>query len=320
MKSLISSLFLLFTTFAFSQYDFEPTEAHPFGLPNPEAPQEILDFAPLIGECNCKSTARKADQTWAKPVDMIWRFKYIMNGMGVQDETLKADGKHSGSIRQFIADSTKWYVHYYSSGAPTPNLPTWEGTKNKDGSIVLYREQKAPNGTAGFFRLTFFDMNKTGFKWEGAWVSPDESVVYPTWKIDCSRSENSADLGEKNNILAAAKNFSQAYMDGNLDVIADSYTTDAKIFPNNSPIIEGLEAIKKRWELPEGMTILHHELLPSEINILGNYAYDYGYYQGKTKQADGSIVTWGGKYVVVWKKVGDTWKMYLDIWNNVDNG
>ena len=116
MRILLTIFSICLVNIAFSQYEYEPSNENPYGLPNPDAPKELLDFAPLIGECNCKSVSRNADQTWAEPVDMIWRWKYIMNGMGVQDETLKADGKHSGSIRQFIADSTKWYVHYYSSG------------------------------------------------------------------------------------------------------------------------------------------------------------------------------------------------------------
>jgi len=317
MKSNYTFVFFIVTAFTFGQYDFEPSVENPFGLPSPKAPQEILDFAPLIGECDCKSVSRKADQTWADPVDMVWRWKYIMNGMGVQDETLKSDGKHSGSIRQFIADSTKWYVHYYSSGAPSTALPVWEGNKNKDGNIVLYNEQKAPNGMEGFFRLTFSDISSKGFKWEGAWVSPDESIVYPTWKIDCTKKESKSGAEEKEHILTVAKNFSKAYMDGDLDAIVNTYTTDGKILPNNTLVIEGHEALRKYWKVAEGTSILHHELNPREVNVLGNYAYDYGYYQGKTKQADGSIAEWKGKYVVVWKKVGEDWKMYLDIWNRV---
>ncbi|MGI9550627.1 MAG: YybH family protein [Aurantibacter sp.] len=319
MRTTITALALCLTTLVFSQYQYDPSAENPFGLPNPDAPQQLLDFAPLIGECNCKSVSRKADQTWAEPVDMIWRWKYIMNGMGIQDETLKADGKHSGSIRQFIADSTKWYVHYYSSGSPSIRLPSWEGNKNEEGNIVLYREQKAPNGMEGYFRLTFSEMSAAGFKWVGEWVNLDETITYPTWKIDCKKGESASANIEKEKILTAAKNFSKAYMDGNLDAIANAYTGDGKIFPNNTPIIEGREAIRKRWELPEGVQVLHHELNPEEVNLLGNYAYDYGYYQGKTKKVNGNIDEWKGKYVVVWKKVENDWKMYLDIWNRVQD-
>lgn len=187
MKILVTILLSIFSTsITIAQYDYEPTATHPFGQPHPDAPQQLKDFEPMIGVCDCKSTSRTPDGSWSDAVDMRWTFKYIMNGMAVQDETLKADGKHSGSIRQFIADSSKWYVHYYSSNAPSVVLPTWEG-KKKDGAIVLYRDQKSPNGIDGFYRLTFYDMSKTGYKWIGEWVSKDESIEYPTWKIDCAR-------------------------------------------------------------------------------------------------------------------------------------
>jgi ketosteroid isomerase-like protein len=313
----LSFFLLLVFTGSFAQYQFEPSNEHPYGLPNPAAPAELLDFAPLIGECDCTSVSRKADQSWAAPLDMIWRFKYIMNGMAVQDETLKADGKHSGSIRQFIPDSTLWYVHYYNSSAPSATLPTWEGNKNEEGNIVLYRQQKAPNGMDGSYRLTFSDISEDGFKWAGEWVSADESIVYPTWTIDCSRRVPTNTTEEKELILKKARAFSMAYMEADYESIANTYTEDGKIFPNNSAIIEGRDAIKKRWMLPEGSKVLDHQLLPEAINVMGNVAYDYGYYQGQTQGKSGLVTAFKGKYVVIWKKINGDWKMYLDIWNRV---
>jgi len=188
MKSLyfVAVLTVVCSGIVSAQYDFDSSSTHPYGLPNPEAPEQIKDFAPLIGKCECESITRNPDQSWKEPVPMTWTFKYIMNGMGVQDETLKADGRHSGSIRQFHKDSLRWYVHYYSSAAPTPTLSSWEGNK-KDGKIILYRDQKAPNGMDGYYRLTFYDISKEGYKWIGEWTSTDESIVFPTWKINCVR-------------------------------------------------------------------------------------------------------------------------------------
>lgn len=318
MKTLYAALILFLPFLVTAQYDYEPSVEHPYGLPNPDAPTELLDFVPLIGECHCKSEVRKPDQTWAEPVNMIWRFKYIMNGMAIQDETLKEDGAYSGSIRQFIPDSTRWYVHYYNSKSPSTVLPVWEGNKTKEGNIVLYREQKAPNGADGFYRITFQDIDENGFKWIGEWVDTTETVVFPTWKIDCSNGKiTKTDEFERNRILEAAQNFSKAYMNGDFDAIAQSYTADAKIFPNNADIISGREAIKQRWMLGAGVKILHHEIIPQEIKFFGDYAHDYGYFQGKTERKDGSTVAWKGKYVVVWKKENGDWKMYLDIWNRI---
>tara|TARA_R110002073_G_scaffold72537_1_gene177642 strand:- start:672921 stop:673460 length:540 start_codon:yes stop_codon:yes gene_type:complete len=163
---------------------YEASNAYPYGRINPKAPKEVADYAPLIGICDCTSQSRNADQTWAKPVKMTWKFKYIMNGMAVQDETLKEDGKHSGSIRQYSKDSAQWNVHYYASATVPTRLPTWTGNKKED-DIVLYRAQKAPNGLDGFFRLTFFEISTNGFNWVGEWVDKTEKIVFPTWKIQC---------------------------------------------------------------------------------------------------------------------------------------
>lgn len=172
---------------SFAQYDYAPSKAFPFGQANPKAPQQLKDYQPIIGLCDCKSVSRKPDGTWANAVEMTWKWEYILNGMVVRDETLKSDGTHSGSIRQFNTDSSKWYVHYYTSRVAVTHLPTWVGNRSEDGKIILYRNQKAPNGMEGFYRLTFYDMSKSGFKWVGEWVDKAEKIIYPTWKIECLR-------------------------------------------------------------------------------------------------------------------------------------
>lgn len=172
-----------------AQQEYEPSTKNPYGLPNPNAPVEIKDYQPMIGICDCKSVSRNSDQTWADSVDMTWEFKYIMNGNGVQDQTIKTDGKHSGSIRQYNVDSSKWYVHYYSSAGVTSTLSSWQGGKIGD-DMILYKEQKAPNGMDGFYKITFKDITKDGFNWLGEWVTLDESFKYPTWKIYCVKRKS----------------------------------------------------------------------------------------------------------------------------------
>ncbi len=308
-------LLLLFSIVSFSQNDYAASDTNPFGLPNPEAPEQIKDYQGLIGKCNCKSVSRNQDQTWADPIDMTWEWKYILNGMGVQDETIKSDGKHSGSIRQFIADSSKWYVHYYSSASPSTTLSTWEGAKTEDGNIVLYRDNTAPNGTAGWFRLTFYDISDLGYKWVGEWTDKSETTTFATWKIDCKReSKAKSDLDVINENIKA---FSQAYMNSDAEALANMYTEDGKIFPNNRLIMSGKTDLKNYWTVPEDVKILYHKVTPSEIHIENDTAYDYGYYEGKTLTKDKKEVSWKGKYIIVWKKVNGNWKIYLDIWNNV---
>jgi hypothetical protein len=183
------TLFCLISIPVFAQYDYEPNQEYPYGQLNPAAYPQTADFAPLIGVSECVSESRAPDGSWNDEVKMIWRWKYIMNGMAVQDETLKQDGLHSGSIRQFNADSSKWYVHYYASSAATSRLGVWEGGKTDNGNIVLYRDQAAPNGTEGYFRLTFYEITDKSFQWIGEWVDLGETFSYPTWKISCTKQK-----------------------------------------------------------------------------------------------------------------------------------
>ncbi len=119
-------------------------------------------------------------------------------------------------------------------------------------------------------------------------------------------------------IKANIEAFSEYVMASDYHNIAASYTKDGKIMPNGTKIIEGYDEIKQRWTLPEGTTTSYHKILPEEINVIGEYAYDYGYYEGATTRADGTRLDWKGKYVIVWKKVDGIWKIYLDIWNRVN--
>lgn len=171
------------------EFSYGPTEENPFGSLNPNAPTQTADYAELIGSSRCRSVARVDQNTWADTVDMVWNFKYIMNGLAVQDESFKSDQQFSGSIRQYSEDSARWYVHYYSSvGAPSPVLPAWGGNREGD-QFILYKEQTAPNGMEGFYKITFSNITEESFDWLGEWVNPTETFSYPTWRINCTKIE-----------------------------------------------------------------------------------------------------------------------------------
>lgn len=131
-----------------------------------------------------------------------------------------------------------------------------------------------------------------------------------------SSSKSDYDIIKKNIEL-----FSKALMEQDYEVVINAYTQDGKIFPNTLEILEGEEALRKYWIPKEGSKnkITYHKVTPSEIQIIGNTAYDYGYYEGRSIGNDGKESSWKGKYVIVWKEVEpDVWKMYLDIWNRVN--
>lgn len=118
-------------------------------------------------------------------------------------------------------------------------------------------------------------------------------------------------------ILKNVKLFSHYYVNHKTDSLVACYTDDGKILPGGSDIMEGADALYKWWNYPETVKVLRHKITPSEIRIVKGYAYDYGYYEGETLKEDGTTSAWKGKYVIVWKKVGKDWKIYLDIWNRM---
>ena len=177
---------LLLSSSAAAAQSVPPTT---YGSPNPDAPDQIGDYAELIGTHQCSSAQRAPDETFPDPIQAKWRFKYIFDGHAVQDETWKEDGTYTSSIRQYNPDSSAWMVTYFASGPGAPSPPTWQGSR--DGNeIVLRRSQKSPNGLDGISRLTFSNISEGGFEWIGEWVSLDGSVVFPFWRIGCTKIED----------------------------------------------------------------------------------------------------------------------------------
>jgi|GEM_PF-261769 len=119
-------------------------------------------------------------------------------------------------------------------------------------------------------------------------------------------------------ILIGIDSFSHYFVTNQTDKLVECYTQNGKIMPSGFPILEGRESIDRYWR-PNGKSqTIYHNIQPEEITVIGDTAYDFGYYEGKTRLEDGRITMWKGKYVILWKKVNGKWKIDVDIWNNVN--
>jgi hypothetical protein len=190
-RSLMIVVFLcLSLSMAFGQSNidmqYEATKKHPFGQANPVLGDASTNWSEMIGKCNCRSLRRNPDQSWADTTDMVWEFKYVMNGTAIQDISWLPNNTYTSSIRQYHADKREWYVTFFGSAGVSNQPRTWEGIR-KDDQIVLFNDQTAPNGTEGKYKITFSEISDEEFNWNGTWVNMDESFEFLTWQIWCKK-------------------------------------------------------------------------------------------------------------------------------------
>jgi uncharacterized protein (TIGR02246 family) len=102
--------------------------------------------------------------------------------------------------------------------------------------------------------------------------------------------------------------FEQAYTSHDFKKLGEFYTEDAVVYFQGSDVLKGREDIQKVWESYEkDMTAVDYQTV--EVIDAGDYAIQFGKYdatcQGKPDQ---------GRYMTVWKKDGDSWKIVRDSW------
>lgn len=99
--------------------------------------------------------------------------------------------------------------------------------------------------------------------------------------------------------------------------ISQLYAEDGAVMPQGEPIRRGRETIANWWA--EMMAMPGYELSFDEDLILfsssGDMALDRGTYRFRATPASGQIED-VGKYVVVWRKIGNDWKVAADIFNS----
>jgi uncharacterized protein (TIGR02246 family) len=131
------------------------------------------------------------------------------------------------------------------------------------------------------------------------------------WSADAETSEVRAAIEQ------AGARFSEAYASGDAKAVAAFYTEDAIAFPPGGEMVKGREAIRQMWQstMDSGVKSLSFTVL--DVGASGDLAHETGtallniHAQGKEP------TTASVKYVVVWKRQGNDWKLHRDIWNDL---
>jgi uncharacterized protein (TIGR02246 family) len=113
-------------------------------------------------------------------------------------------------------------------------------------------------------------------------------------------------------IEAADRQFEAAFGRGDAAGVAGAYTPNAQLFPPQSDVISGRQAIQGFWQAVMNMGVKAATLETVEVAHQGDTAYEVGRYT--LKGGEGQVLD-RGKYVVVWQREGNQWKLHRDIWN-----
>jgi uncharacterized protein (TIGR02246 family) len=119
---------------------------------------------------------------------------------------------------------------------------------------------------------------------------------------------------QKAEIEAVEAKWTEFFNKGDFAGIASLYTTDATAFPPGSAMVQGGAAIGAMWK-SMAEQVSDPKVTTLDVKPLGpSAAREIGTFSVKTKGPTPQEMT--GKYVVVWEKVGNEWKLAADIWND----
>ena len=116
-------------------------------------------------------------------------------------------------------------------------------------------------------------------------------------------------------IAQRSRRFGEIFTGGDMAALAALYTEDGQVLPPGGPTARGHQAIRQFWQGARDAGIEAAELQTLEVGGGGDLAYEIG---------RGTLTVRGGggtsrvvvRYVVVWRRQGDGWKMAVDTWNS----
>jgi ketosteroid isomerase-like protein len=107
------------------------------------------------------------------------------------------------------------------------------------------------------------------------------------------------------------KQFTSAALKGDSAAFVSLYHPDAVIYPPNGEAVNSKQMGSMMAEFKK-MGVTSFDLNEKEIFEGDDVVTEVGTYT----MSDGKKFNDKGKYMVVWKKDGDKWKLYRDIWNS----
>jgi len=114
-------------------------------------------------------------------------------------------------------------------------------------------------------------------------------------------------------LRATNAEFAAAFASSDAAALAALYTEDAQLLPPNSDFVSGPTAIQEFWQGVMDAGVAEARLTPEEAEGSGDTAFEVGRYS--LHDTDGNAID-DGKYIVIWKRTQERWRLHRDIWNS----
>ncbi len=111
----------------------------------------------------------------------------------------------------------------------------------------------------------------------------------------------------------------EAILSGKMETTIDFYADDVISMPPNSPVVEGIDAIREHMaaEAKSDSKVEAYDVSPFKVTVCDNRITEAGTYRIVVKKAGmEKPLEMNGKYVTIWEDRGDkNLKIKLEIWN-----
>src|SRR5262245_16305238 len=131
------------------------------------------------------------------------------------------------------------------------------------------------------------------------------------------RGEDAATSGVRSAIEQAGARFSEAYAKGDARAVAAFYAEDAIAFPPGGDMVKGRQAIQQMWQSTMDSGVKRLSFTVVDVGTSGDLAHETGTALLNVHAQGKDPTTASIKYVVVWKRQGNDWKLLRDIWNDL---
>jgi ketosteroid isomerase-like protein len=111
---------------------------------------------------------------------------------------------------------------------------------------------------------------------------------------------------------------SLAYRRRDWSAVVGWYTADAVALAEGQAPARGRDAVRRLIELPAGISIVHHRILPREIVVTGDHAHDWGEFELRCASKGRASRLRRGRYASVWRcETEGSWRICFDMWGRV---